>query len=47
MDATLHTLNNVIQSAANQLLELLEVMDEMESTIGIKFTTEDITAFQS
>ena len=37
----------VNSSAANWLLELLQVMDEMESTIGIKFTTEDITAFQS
>ena len=47
VDATLHTLDDVIQPAANWLSELLEVMDEMESTIGIKFTTEDITAFQS
>ena len=47
VDATVHTLDDVIQPAANWLSELLEVMNEMESTIGIKFTTEDITAFQS
>ena len=47
LDATLHTLDDIIQPAANWLLELLEGMDEMESTIGIMFTTEDITAFQS
>jgi hypothetical protein len=47
VDATLHTLDDVIQPAANWLLELQEVMEEMESTLGIKFTTEDITEFQS
>ena len=40
-------LDNVIQPAANWLLDLLEVMDEMKSTVDIKFTTEDTTAFQS
>ena len=35
-------------SPSNKLaLELQEVMDEMESTISMKFTTEDITNFQS
>ena len=47
MDATLHTLDEIIQPAANWLLELQEVMDEMESIICIKFTTEDITDFQN
>ena len=46
MDATLHALDDVIQPAANRILELQKVVDEMESTIGIKFTTEDITDFQ-
>ena len=45
VEATLHTLDDVIQPAANWILELQEVVDEMESTIGIKFTTEDITDF--
>ena len=42
VDATLHT-----RPAANWTLELQEVMDEMGSTIGIRFTTEGITDFQS
>ena len=41
VDSTLHTVDEIFQSAANWLLEV------MESTIGIKFTTEDITDFQS
>ena len=47
VDATLHTLGDRIQPGANWLLELQDVMDEIESTIGIKFTTEDVTNFQS
>ena len=47
VDATLHALDDVIQPAANWILELQEVMDEMASTIGIKFTTEEISDFQS
>ena len=47
VDATLHTLDDTIQPGANWLLELQDVMDEMESTIDIKFTTEDVTNFQS
>ena len=41
------TLNKIIQTAANWLLELQEIMNEMERAIGIKFTTEAITDFQS
>ena len=46
VDATVHTLEDVIQPAANWILELQEVIDEMESTIGIKLITEGITDFQ-
>ena len=46
VDATLHTLDDAIQPGANWLLELEDVKDDMESTIGIKFTTEDVTNFQ-
>lgn len=47
VDATLHTLDDILQPAAKWILDLQCVRDEMESTIGIKFMTEDITSFQS
>ena len=45
VDATLHTLDGVIQPAANCLLELLEVMDEMESTIASSLPLETSPLF--
>ena len=39
VDTTLHTVDHVLQPAANRVLELQEVKDEMERTIGIKFST--------
>ena len=47
VDATLYTLEDTIQPGTNWILELQDVMDEIEGTIGIKFTTEDVTNFQS
>ena len=42
VDATLHTLEDAILSAANWVLQLLYIKDEMETT-GIKFNYLDIT----
>ena len=39
MDATLHTLDDVLQSAAKRILKLQEVKDVMETTTAIKSTT--------
>ena len=46
MDATPQTLD-IIQPAANWVLKIQEVKGEMETTIGIKSTTADITNSQS
>ena len=45
--ATLHTPDDLLQPAANWLLKLQEVKDEMETTIGIKLPLTDITNIQS
>ena len=39
VDATLHTLDDALQPAANRMLKLQEVKGEMETTIGIMSTT--------
>ena len=47
VDATLHTLDDVLQPAANRILKLQEVKGEIETPIGIKSTiTTDITHFR-
>ena len=45
--ATLHTLEDAVLPAANWVLQLLDIKDEMETTIDIKFNCLDITNFQS
>ena len=41
VDATLHTLEDVLQPAAKWLLDLQEVKEEMDITVGINFNSED------
>ena len=47
VDATLHTLDYVLQPAAHWGLKLQEVKEEMETAIAIRSTTADVTKFQS
>ena len=35
MDATLHTLEDILQPAAKWVLDLQEVKEEMDNTVGI------------
>ena len=44
VDATLHTLEDVLQPAAKWVLDLQEVKD---NTVGIKFNSGDVASFQS
>ena len=46
VDATLHTREDVLLPAANWVLDLLEVKEEMDTTVGINFNIEDIASFQ-
>ena len=46
MDATLHTLEDVLQPAAKRVLDLQEVKEEMGITVGI-FNSDDVASFQS
>ena len=46
VDATLHTLEDVLLPAANWVLDLLDVKEEMGTTVGINFNSEDIASFQ-
>ena len=46
VDATLHTLEDVLLPAANWVLDLLDVKEEMGTTVGINFNSEDIVSFQ-
>ena len=46
VDATLHTLEDVLLPAANWVLDLLDVKEEMSTIVGINFNSEDITSFQ-
>ena len=39
VDATLHTLDDVLQPEAKWVLDLQEVKEEMDITVGINFTT--------
>ena len=47
VDATLHTLEDVLQPAAKWVLDLQEVKEEMDITVGINFNSDDVTSFQS
>ena len=48
MDATLHTLEDVLQPAAKWILDLQEVKEEMDNnTVGINFNSNDVASFQS
>ena len=46
VDATLHTLEDVLVPAANWVLHLLDMEEEMGATVGINFNSEDIASFQ-
>ena len=47
VDATLHTLEDVLQPAAKWVLDLQEVKEEMDITVGINFNSDDVASFQS
>ena len=47
VDATLHTLEDVLQPAAKWVLDLQEVKEEMNITVGINFNSDDVASFQS
>ena len=46
VDATLHTLSDCTQPAANWVLQLIDACDELETDTGVKITTDDIGQFQ-
>ncbi len=47
VDATLHTLEDVLQPAAKWVQDLQEVKEEMDITVGINFNSDDVASFQS
>ena len=47
VDATLHNLKDVLQPAAKWVLDLQEVKEEMDITVGINFNSDDVASFQS
>ena len=47
VDATLDTLEDVLQPAAKWVLDLQEVKEEMAITVGINFNSDDVASFQS
>ena len=47
VDATLHTLEDVLQPAAKWMLDLQEVKEEMAITVGINFNSDDVASFRS
>ena len=47
VDATLHTLEDVLQPAAKWVLDLQEVKEELDITVGINFNSDDVASFQS
>ena len=47
VDATLHILEDVLQPAAKWVLDLQEVKEEMDITVGINFNSDDVASFQS
>ena len=46
VDATLHTLEDVLQPVAKWVLDLQEVKEEMDITVGINFNSDDVASFQ-
>ena len=46
-DATLHTLEDVLQPAAKCVLDLEEVKEEMDITVCFNFNSDDVASFQS
>ena len=47
MDATLHTLEDVLQPAAKWVLDLQEIKEDMDITVGINSNSDDVVSFQS
>ena len=47
VNATLHTLEDVLQPAAKWVLDLQEVKEEMDITVAINFNSDDVASFQS
>ena len=45
VDATLHTLKDVLQPAAKCVLDLQEVKEEMDITVCINFNSDDVASF--
>ena len=43
----MHTLEGVLQPAAKWVLDLQEVKEEMDNTVGINFNSNDVASFQS
>ena len=41
------TLEDVLQPAAKWVLDLQEMKEEMDNTVGIKFNSNDVASFQS
>ena len=46
VEATLLTLSDCKQPAANWVLQLKDICDEIETTVGVKLTPDDIDKFQ-
>ena len=47
VDATQLTLEDVLQPAAKWVLDLQEVKEEMDITVGINFNSDNVASFQS
>ena len=46
VDATFCTLSDCKKPAANWVLQLVDARDDLETVVGIKLTTDDISEFQ-
>ena len=46
-DATLHTLDDVLLPAANWVLELQHIQDQMKSSLSLSYRYKDIMKFQN
>ena len=47
VDATVHTMDDVLHPAANWVLDLQEVKEKMNNEVGINFNIGDVQSFQS
>lgn len=47
VDAILHTLDDVLLPAANWVLELQDVNDEMKNSLGLIYSYDDVVKFQN